>query len=148
MRSVTYKNSIELQEQDGLLFSNREAYKAQEVIFCTKYKEIIALKAMGLQNIVCIKNNPVRLARFIHFRESIADQVLIYIRSVKAKDLLANLCRKPYYTITYVTDSLPSNIKATVESRIKNIKHDLENKALREELKQQEDDDEDLDAFE
>lgn len=151
MKSVTYKGNVELWEQNGALFSSEQAFNAEYVIFCSKYKEILALKEMGVENIVCIKNDPPRLANFVRYREGRMNQTLIYIKSTQAKDLLSKVCKKPYYTITYVgkTDDLfgQTSVKDAVDSRIENIKKDLENQELREKLKRLEDDDEDLAAF-
>lgn len=151
MKSVTYKGNVELWEANKALFSSEEAFNAEYVIFCAKYKEILALKQMGVENIVCIKNDAERLKNFIRYREGRMGQVLIYIKSTQAKDLLAGLCKKPYYTITYVgkVDDLfeQTSVKDAIDSRIENIKKDLENQKLRERLKKLEDDDEDLDAF-
>lgn len=151
MKSVTYKGNVELWEENGAMFSSEQAFNAEYVVFCSKYKEILALKGLGVENIVCIKDNPKRLANFIRFREGRMNQVLIYVKSTRAKDLLASLCKKPYYTITYVgkVDDLfgQTSVKDAIDSRIENIKKDLENKALREKLKLLEDDDEDLEAF-
>lgn len=151
MKSVTYKGNVELWEADKALFSSEQAFNAEYVVFCSKYKEIIALKEMGVENIVCIKGDPERLKNFIRYREGRMGQVLIYVKSVRAKDLLADVCKKPYYTITYVGtgDELfgQTSVKDAIDSRIENIKKDIENKALREKLKVLEDDDEDLDAF-
>ena len=69
MKSVTYKGNVELWEANGALFSSEEAFNAEYVIFCAKYKEILALKQMGVENIVCIKNDPERLKNFIRYRE-------------------------------------------------------------------------------
>ena len=139
MKKVIYK----------AFFSSEESFNAEYVVFCTKYKEILALKEMGVENIVCIKNNPERLANFVRFREGRMDQVLIYVKAVRAKDQLAGYCRKPYYTITYVGngDDLfgQLSVKDAIDSRIENIKKDLENRELREKLKRLEDDDADLD---
>lgn len=151
MKSVTYKGNVELWEANGALFSSEEAFNAEYVIFCAKYKEILALKQMGVENIVCIKNDPERLKNFIRYREGRMNQVLIYVKSTQAKDLLAGICKKPYYTITYVgkVDDLfdQTSVKDAIDSRIENIKKDLENQKLREKLRRLEDDDEDLDAF-
>lgn len=152
MRSVTYKGNVELWESNKALFSSEEAFNAEYVVFCSKYKEIIALKEMGVENIVCIKDDLKRLTNFIRFREGKMNQVIIYIKSTRAKDLLASVCKKPYYTITYVGkgDDLygQTSVKDAIDSRIENIKKDIENKELREKLKQLEDDDEDLESFE
>lgn len=151
MKSVTYKGNVELWEANRALFSSEEAFNAEYVIFCSKYKEIIALKEMGVENIVCIKDDMERLKNFIRYREGRMNQKLIYVKSTRAKDLLANVCKKPYYTITYVgkVDDLLGqvSVKDAIDSRIENIKKDLENQELRDKLRKLEDDDEDLAAF-
>ena len=151
MKSVTYKGNVELWESNKALFSSEQAFNAEYVVFCSKYKEIIALKEMGVENIVCIKDEPERLANFIRYREGRMDQIIIYVKSTRAKDILANVCKKPYYTITYVGkgDDLygQTSVKDAIDSRIENIKKDIENKQLREKLKALEDDDEDREAF-
>lgn len=151
MKSVVYKGDVELWEDNKALFSSEEAFNAEYVVFCSKYKEIIALKEMGVENVVCIKDEPERLANFIRYREGRMGQVLIYIKSTRARDLLAKICKKPYYTITYVgkADDLfgQTSVKDAIDSRIENIKKDIENKQLREKLKALEEDDEDLESF-
>lgn len=151
MKSVVYKGNVELWEDNKALFSSEEAFNAEYVVFCSKYKEILALKEMGVENIVCIKDEPERLSNFIRYREGRMGQVLIYIKSTRARDLLANICKKPYYTITYVgkVDDLfgQTSVKDAIDSRIENIKKDIENRQLREKLKALEEDDEDLEAF-
>lgn len=151
MKSVVYKGDVELWEDNKALFSSEEAFNAEYVVFCSKYKEILALKEMGVENVVCIKDEPERLANFIRYREGRMGQVLIYIKSTRARDLLAKICKKPYYTITYVgkADDLfgQTSVKDAIDSRIENIKKDIENKQLREKLKALEEDDEDLESF-
>ncbi len=79
------------------------------------------------------------------------NQVLIYVKSTSAVDLLKDICKKPYYTITYTgvaSDLFGQEIvKEAIDSRIENIKKDIEIKALKEQQKLEEEDDDDLDAF-
>ena len=151
MRSMLYKGEMELFEENGALFSSEQAFNAEYVIFCSKYKEIIALKKLGVENIVCIKSDPERLKNFVRYREGRMGQVLIYVKSTRSKDLLAEYCKKPYYTVTYVgsANELESQVtvKEAIDSRIENIQKDIENQRLREKIKQLEEDDEDIEAF-
>ena len=151
MRQLTYKGDVQLYEENGALFSSEQAFNAEYVIFCSKYKEIAALIEMGVENVVCIKANPERLKGFVRFREGKMNQVLIYVKSTSAVDLLKDVAKKPYYTITYVGNANDlfnqTSVKDAIDSRVENFKKDLLIKALIEQQKVEEDDDDDLDAF-
>lgn len=151
MRKLVSKDGVELWEERKALFSSEQAFNAEYVVFCSKYSEITALKEMGVENIVCIKSEPERLANFVRFREGRMNQVMIYVKSTRARDLLAEVCKKPYYTINYVGNSEDlkgqGSVKDAIDSRIENIKKDIENKRLREQLRKLEDDDEELEEF-
>ena len=151
MRQLVYKGNLELYEDNGALFSNDKAFNAEHIVFCSKYKEIAYLMGMGIENVVCIKNNTERLKNFIRFREGRMGQVIIYVKSDSAHDVLKDICKKPYYTVNYVgrADDLENqtSVKDAIESRIENIQKDIELKELRDKLLAEEEDDDDLDAF-
>ncbi len=152
MRTVVSKSGIELYEDKGALFSSASAFNAEYIVFCTKYKEIAYLIKMGVENIVCIKNNPERLKNFIRFREGRMDQVLILVKSNNARDPLQEYCKKPYYTVNYVGNANDlenqTSVKDAIDSRIENIQKDIELKALREQrLLEEEDDFDDIEAL-
>lgn len=153
MRKMVYKGGSEVWEDNDALFSSPDAFNQEYVIFVAKIRELIYLMEMGITNIVCIKNNPERLKGFLRFREGKMRQAIIYIKSLKAKDVLAPLATKPYYTITYVGDSSSDlkgqvQVKDAIGSRIENIRKDLENKELRRKLKEKEEEDDDYDDLE
>lgn len=146
MRTLTTKNGINLWDSNGALFSSEEAFNEEYVVFCTKYKEIISLISIGVKNVVCIKNNPERLKNFIRFREGRMEQSIIYVRSDNSRDALAEICKKPYYTIVYPVSAKPEEFKVvgeTVESYISNIKKDkvqLQARMAKKQLEKQDDD--------
>lgn len=151
MRVLTYKSGVQLYEENGALFSSEEAFNAEYVIFCSKYKEIVALMSLGVENVVCIKSNPERLKNFIRYREGRMGQVIIYLKSTTAVDILKDICKKPYYTINYIGNAndlfKQATVKEAIDSRIENIKKDIEIKFLRDQQKSEEEEDDDLDAF-
>lgn len=153
MRKMVYKGGSEVWEDNDALFSSPDAFNQEYVIFTAKIREMISLMEMGITNVVCIKNNPERLKGFLRFRESIMRQAIIYVKSLKAKDVLAPLATKPYYTITYVGDSARElqgqvQVRDAIDSRIENIRKDLENQELRRKLKEKEEEDDDYDDLE
>lgn len=146
MRTLETKAGINLWDDNGALFSSEKAFNEEYVVFCTKYKEIVSLISIGVKNVVCIKNNPERLKNFIRFREGRMDQVIIYVRSDNSRDILAEICKKPYYAIVYPVSCKPeefAKIGKTVDSYIHNIKKDKEQLAKRIAKRQMEKQDDD-----
>lgn len=147
MRKLETKNGIDLWDDNGALFSSEKAFNEEYVVFCNKYKEITSLITVGVKNIVCIKNNPDRLKNFIRFREGRMEQAIIYVRSDNSRDVLAEICKKPYYAIIYpVSKNEPEdfkNISETIDSYITNIKKDkaqLAKRLAKKKLESQDDD--------
>lgn len=147
MRTLETKAGINLWDDNGALFSSEKAFNEEYVVFCTKYKEIVSLIGVGIKNVVCIKNNPERLKNFIRFREGRMDQSIIYVRSDNSRDMLAEVCKKPYYTIVYpvshktLEDFKP--VSEMVDSYIRNIKKDrvqLARRLAKKQLEKQDDD--------